>query len=192
MREHVAIQQVFPEFFTEYLRSNSEAVGWVARHGLGFPPEAIYTAFMMRRPRGCRSRPHQFCKCPARYSHERRVATLHTGSNRVAECHDQQGASRLGNRPRIVHATTFRIVRSYPLTRLGARKWSIPILFHVENDPFIGFKSRPPRSKTLCENRGFRFLSRPPRRTGSRMRPGKGGNGVSISAPCPTASASRM
>jgi hypothetical protein len=118
---------------------------------------------MMRRPRGCRSRPHKFCECPARDSHERRVATLHTRSNRVAECHDEQGASRLGNRPRIVHATTFRIVRGYPSTRLGARKWSFLILFRVENDPFIGFKSRPPRSKTPCENRGFRFLSRPPR-----------------------------
>jgi len=53
MREHVGIQHVFPEFFTEYLRSNNEAVGWVARHGLGFPPEAIYTAFADLEPERC-------------------------------------------------------------------------------------------------------------------------------------------
>jgi hypothetical protein len=52
MREHVGIQQVFPEFFTEYLRSNNEAVGWVVWHGLGFPPEAIYTAFADFEPEG--------------------------------------------------------------------------------------------------------------------------------------------
>jgi hypothetical protein len=52
MQELVGFQQVFPDFFTEYLRSNNEAVGWVAWHGLGFPLEAIYTAFADFEPEG--------------------------------------------------------------------------------------------------------------------------------------------